>query len=129
MNLPTKQRAVWLRFSVIAVAALVAAALFFLDPTEFRFFPRCPFKLLTGWDCPGCGFQRAAHAVLHGHWDEAWRYNPFLLYSIPYLLAVMLTEWVWRGERQDRWRRVVEGRRAVWLYLVLFCVWGVVRNL
>ena len=41
----------------------------------------------------------------------------------------MLTEWVWRGERQDRWRRVVEGRRAVWLYLVLFCVWGVVRNL
>ena len=67
--------------------------------------------------------------MLHGQWDEAWRYNPFLLYSIPYLLAVMLTEWVWRGERQDRWRRVVEGRRAVWLYLVLFCVWGVVRNL
>ncbi len=129
MNFPKKQRTFWCRLTVIAAAIAVAAVLYLLDPMEFRFLPRCPFKLLTGWDCPGCGFQRAAHALLHGEWDKAWRFNPFLVYSVPYLLAVMLTEWVWRGERQDRWRRVVEGRWAVGLYLVLFCVWGVVRNL
>ena len=41
----------------------------------------------------------------------------------------MLTEWVWRGERQARWRKALEGKVAAWTYIVLFCLWGVVRNL
>lgn len=26
----------------------------------------CPFKKLTGFDCPGCGFQRSVIALLQG---------------------------------------------------------------
>ena len=40
----------------------------------------------------------------------------------------MLTEWVWRGERQKRWRKVFEGKVAIWTYIVLFFLWGIVRN-
>ena len=45
--------------------------------------PRCPFKYLTGIDCPGCGFQRSVLALMHGNFHKS-----FMLYPacIPLLL-------------------------------------------
>ena len=85
--------------------------------------------MLTGWDCPGCGFQRAAHALLHGNVLEAWAYNRFLIFSFPYFLLILLTEYVWSGERQERWRRVLESKTALLTFVISSCVWWVVRNL
>lgn len=118
------KRSFWL---VIVLCATLL--LYWYNPIGTLFMPRCPFKVLTGLDCPGCGFLRATHAFLHGRPAEAWAYNRFLVYSIPYLLIVMFTEWGLKGERQERWRRVVEGATAIRLYLLLFEAWGVVRNI
>lgn len=43
----------------------------------------CPFKYLTGIDCPGCGFQRALLALLRGD-----LHGSFFIYppTIPLLL-------------------------------------------
>src|ERR1700760_3215911 len=43
----------------------------------------CPFKYLTGVDCPGCGFQRSIIALIEGNLHKS-----FLLYppAIPLLL-------------------------------------------
>ncbi len=43
----------------------------------------CPFKYLTGIDCPGCGFQRSVIALIQGNFHKS-----FLLYppAIPLLL-------------------------------------------
>jgi hypothetical protein len=43
----------------------------------------CPFKYVTGLDCPGCGFQRSVLALLQGDLHKS-----FLLYpaAIPLLL-------------------------------------------
>lgn len=112
-----------------SVCAGLLAMTYFVDPALNRWAPKCPFLLLTGLKCPGCGIQRATYTLLHGNVGEAWAYNRFLIYSLPYLLSVMLTEWVWTGERQQRWRRVTEGRTAVTIYVTLFFVWGIARNL
>ena len=45
--------------------------------------PKCPFKLITGLSCPGCGIQRAIHAMLHGKFTEAITYNYYFTASIP----------------------------------------------
>lgn len=111
----------------LAVAAL--AVLFTLNPTDYVWMPKCPFKLLTGWQCPGCGFQRAVHALLHGHPVEAWRYNRFLILAVPWLIVVAFTEYVLKGERQARWRRIFEGPWPIGLYAVAFVIWGVARNI
>ena len=123
-QLSPPSRALLLLLGCIAAVAL----LYTFNPTDWALAPKCLFKVLTGFSCPGCGFQRAAHAALHGHWAEAWAYNRFLIYSLPYLLCVMLAEWCTRGRLRERLRRIFEGREACWTYVLLFVVWGVVRN-
>ena len=43
----------------------------------------CPFKYLTGIDCPGCGFQRSVIQLMNGNFHQS-----FILYppTIPLLL-------------------------------------------
>lgn len=48
----------------------------------------CPFKLLTGYDCPGCGFQRSVIALLQGNLSQSLHYYPA---TIPLLIAVVFT--------------------------------------
>jgi hypothetical protein len=48
----------------------------------------CPFKMLTGYDCPGCGFQRSVIALLQGNLNQSFHYYPA---TIPLLLAVIFT--------------------------------------
>lgn len=36
----------------------------------------CPFKKITGIDCPGCGFQRSVIELLNGHFAESFRLYP-----------------------------------------------------
>ena len=71
----------------------VAAAVMYglLDPARHAIFPKCPFLMLTGGlRCPGCGSQRALHALLHLEFKEAFLYNPMVVISIPFLLLLAL---------------------------------------
>jgi hypothetical protein len=39
----------------------------------------CPFRALTGWDCPLCGGTRMGDALLHGDIRTAFEFNPLAL--------------------------------------------------
>src|SRR6185312_3674169 len=43
----------------------------------------CPFKYLTGIDCPGCGFQRSVIALIQGNLHKSLQLYPA---AIPLLL-------------------------------------------
>ncbi len=83
----------------IAVASVsIAIALFFVlayyyshDPAEDG-APQCLFRRLTGLDCPGCGSQRALHALLHGEIGMAWRFNPFVFFAVPVIVFYTYAE-------------------------------------
>jgi hypothetical protein len=53
--------------------------------SEYQLLP-CMFKTFTGWDCPGCGFQRSLLFLFKGDIQ-----NSFSLYpaTIPILLLVL----------------------------------------
>jgi hypothetical protein len=115
-------------FSKWAVAGLLAglaAAYYFVDPAGSVWMPKCPFRLLTGLDCPACGTQRAFHAVLHGRWAEAWGCNPFLVVSLPYLCLVAYTTFRPPGQG---WLRFVQHPYVVRTYVVLIVLWWIFRN-
>jgi hypothetical protein len=81
------------RSSVLVIWSLIiagAAYLFFFEPGKTGFFPACPFRLLTGFTCPGCGVTRALHQILHGHFYTAFTLNPLFLLAIPFLLFALL---------------------------------------
>lgn len=60
--------------------------------SHYLLFPMCPFKLLTGCPCPGCGGTRAFFALLHGDVITAIYTNPLSVMLI--LFAAIVPIWV-----------------------------------
>ena len=77
------------RSLLLVVAGLVMLVLGFiyyaLDPSTSDAFPRCSFLSLTGYKCPGCGGQRAVHALLNGDVAGAFRFNALLMIAVPWM--------------------------------------------
>lgn len=77
---------------LVAAAVIAVAAIYYyrVDPADGGV--PCMFKLITGYDCPGCGTQRALHAVLHGDISGAWHFNPMIFFAIPAAVCFLIVE-------------------------------------
>lgn len=82
------------RYGALGTGAVLAGALGYVglvDPHKpDAIFPACPFRLLTGWNCPFCGGLRMTHDVLHGNLLAAVTDNLFLLVGVPLLAGWIL---------------------------------------
>ena len=109
--------------TAFALAGLVLGVCF-LRPGSTPFLPPCPFHLLTGFYCPGCGSTRMLYFLVHGHPYLAFRQNP---------LALLVFPWVLYGlGRQILARRSLRFRvhpRWVTAFLVVIIVFTVLRNI
>ncbi|MGC2241835.1 MAG: DUF2752 domain-containing protein [Acidimicrobiia bacterium] len=92
---------------VIGIALMAMMAPFDHGPTT------CPFALLTGVACPGCGMTRAVSHLLHGDIATAITLHPLS----PMILVMGLGAWVWYLLRRSG-RVPPMGRRAVNLLLL-----------
>ena len=80
-------------FLAVVILAAVAAGLWVLytyDPVQTAFFPKCIIRSFTGLQCPGCGLQRALHALLHGEIAASFTYNPFIYFTSLILVSIWL---------------------------------------
>src|SRR5262245_10738166 len=81
-----------MRFKLITGATATAfvavlAVVYRFSPTEYSFYPRCPWYAVTHWLCPGCGATRALHSLLHADWNAALHYNALFTVLAPIALA------------------------------------------
>jgi hypothetical protein len=113
------------RLSALATGAVGIGALAYVglnDPhVPGSLFPQCPFKVLTGWNCPACGGLRMTHDLLHGDFSQAVMDNVFLLVAIPALIAWVVI-------------RIRSGKAAmsplvISIFIVASAIWTVIRNL
>ena len=113
---------------LLAVAAAVAAvaAVYYVAAPESGIYPRCMFRQFTGLDCPGCGSQRALHALLHGHVAEAWRYNALLLIEIPFIALLLVASR--RSRSMPRLNKVLNSQSVILLILASIILWTILRN-
>lgn len=112
--------------AIAAAAAVFACVLFFFDPMTSAFYPRCPSKLLTGYDCPGCGTTRALHALVHLDFGAALRYNAALFVLGPLLLLYAAAAFTAPDSALQRFlRRPV----LAWSIVAFIILWTVLRNI
>ena len=120
-----------IRYLLIVLALVVAAVGYkYLDPAVVPIFPRCPFRLLTGYLCPGCGSQRAIHRLLNLDIAGAWQMNPLLVIALPYLLAgLILKPLSHHNGRGTRLYDQLYGYRASVVALVVIFLFWIGRNI
>jgi hypothetical protein len=105
-------RRAWL----VAAAALTCLVLYIRDPANGAPFPACPFRAITGLDCPFCGTGRALHALLHARAARAFSFNPLVVVAVPVLAVPWLL-----GRRPSP--------RAVWITVGVLVAFAIARNL
>jgi hypothetical protein len=113
-----------------AIIVFLGVAYYYIDPKRYQLIPKCPVKLLTNLDCPGCGFQRALHATFHGNFEEAVGYNLFLLVAIPIICI-----WCFNGlliENMSNYHRKVIlihlNKWMIYFYIACYILWFIIRN-
>lgn len=121
----------WLhRIQCAAFGLGISAFTFYLythDPVTTPLMPICAFHYLTGWYCPGCGGLRAVYHLMHGDWQTALRYNPFIFMLLPFIgwwYSRMVLE-LFFG-----WRIKKIFLKPVFIYgfVGLFCLFWMIRN-
>ena len=120
------------KYAIVTTCIVIGCILYYhVDPASYAFMPKCPVKLLTTLDCPGCGFQRALHATLHGHFVEAVNYNLFLLIAIPitciWCLNGLLLEKTTNQNQKTLLIRLNYG--IIYFYIIGYFAWFVIRNI
>lgn len=112
-------------YGALGTGALLAGGLAYIGITDPHrpnsLFPACPFKAITGLDCPACGGLRMTHDLLNGDLAAALADNVYLLVGLPLLLTWLLLRW---GQRKPLMNTTI-----VTVIIVSSLTWTVVRNL
>jgi hypothetical protein len=118
------------RFAALLIWLSIATGaiyLFIFEPGRSGFFPACPFRMLTGFSCPGCGSTRGLHRLVHGDVVGAFEFNPLMFVSLPFLFYALVryTAAAVTGRQIQRHRL---DAKYIWaLFVVVMCFW-VFRN-
>lgn len=117
-------------FAIVLLLFLVAALcyFYFLNPeNNNNTFATCILKYTTGYDCPGCGGQRALHHILHGNLVQAFKLNPFIYILFPvisyYLVRNILIPF------NVILPPIKLSNRTILLVLILLLLFAILRNL
>lgn len=115
---------------IIAGVILLAVIYLLFDPGSGLLFPKCPFFMLTGMKCPGCGSQRAIHALLNFDIATAFHQNALLVSSLPYVIALIFTELFYR---KKLWiaslRNILNSRFMIIPFAVATVAFWILRNI
>jgi hypothetical protein len=116
-----KMSAIW------GALALGATYLYLFNPASATGYPACPFRMITGLQCPGCGTLRGLHQLLHGHPLATFKLNPLLLVTLPFLLFALFiaTRSALLGRRE---KRFFVPANFIWAFLGLVLFFWIFRN-
>ena len=126
---PTRRRLLILSLPLLLIALVVLTIVYYrVSPTTSVFFPKCAFLMLTGLKCPGCGSQRAVHALLHADLASAFAHNALLVLSLPYLALLIGARLYVYLHPTSSLRSILESPLAIRTYFVITIAFWIARN-
>ena len=126
---PTRRRLLILSLPLLLIALVALIIIYYrVSPTSSAFFPKCAFLLLTGLKCPGCGSQRAVHALLHADLASAFAHNALLVLSLPYLALLIGVRIYTYFHPASTLRSTLETSIAIRTYFVITIAFWIARN-
>ena len=117
-----KRKVIIIALTILAVGALYSAVVLITGVG----IP-CPFRLITGLKCPGCGVSRMALSIIRFDFAAAFRYNPAIFCILPLMAAVTaryIYVYIRYGIVRDKAADI-----AVWIMVGVLVIFGVIRNL
>ena len=89
------KRDIWKRaIALLSITGMLALMIILIvySKLQFNVGVLCPFKEILNLECPGCGGTRMAVSLLHLDFYQAFRYNPYVCISIPFLVYVFIRQ-------------------------------------
>lgn len=126
-----RERPNWVRPASAGLVVAGATAVLAVGDPNTTHIPLCPFRAVTGLDCPFCGSLRAVHSLAHLDVAGAASHNLLFAVAAP-LLVVGWVAWVAASLGHPlRWPPPLPRplpRAATVAFWVLVTAFGVARN-
>ncbi len=117
-------------FALLSVAGLIGLIYKLYNPMLYNFFPPCPIKHVTGFDCPTCGTQRAAHLFLNGEFKAAFYQNPLIFLFTPYILFWIYLKLIKNPTAKElKFYDKLYGNKALKVVVIIVVIFTIWRNI
>ena len=87
----------------------------------------CVFKLITGFQCPGCGVSRMCFCMLLFDFPGAFQANPLIFCMLPLIALTagrMIYVYVRYGRKREKLTQI-----SIYVMIVALLIFGVLRNI
>ena len=124
-NAETKKR---LKKTLIKYAIFLGIGIAYLIFTLITGFGiPCIFNKITGLKCPGCGISRMFISLATFNIADAFKHNPFLFITGPFVLIYLIFNDVkyvkYANRKMGKWEIFM------WIELILLIAYGILRNI
>ncbi|MGH2809176.1 MAG: DUF2752 domain-containing protein [Actinomycetota bacterium] len=117
----------WIHLVAVALAPVGCAVLYLFDPSDTGLYPLCPFRVMTGLWCPGCGTTRAMSRLLHGRVADALTLNVLAVLMVPLALYAYASSMLLVTRGTPLPRLAVSGA-WLWALGLAIVAFGILRN-
>ncbi|WP_317129911.1 DUF2752 domain-containing protein [Psychroflexus aestuariivivens] len=116
---------------ILTTIASIAIVVFYFNfsPKSFNFFPKCPFYVLTGFHCPGCGSQRAFHEILHGNIIGGIQHNLLIVLAVLIIGYKFFVFFRNKKRPQKSNQNLLYHNATPWVILILVVGFWIIRNI
>ena len=118
----------WIRWLILFLLLGIALVFYLFDPGKLVLFPKCPFFLISGYYCPGCGSQRAIHSFLHLRFGDGF-HNNFLIFPATLVILYHIARPFINKKFDASLPDILYHRRTPWIILFIVFIFWVMRNI
>ena len=113
---------------LINVGLILLLFLYYKIYIKFNVGIPCLFKLITGYDCPGCGITRCLFSLINLDIKMAFNYNALVtILIVPFIIYYCYMNYCYIFGKNNNVKKYVN-KISIVLLMVCF-VYGILRNL